>query len=121
MKNLRYPFLLLVVLLFPTWLATIVSSLAGYIVGYLLIYAVMKLINKILNKEVYPKRIRTTYLIINAIVALLLWGVLTGSIALLYAGQPLNLNEVILFIGWPWVSVQLLLLFFFVQSDNMLK
>ncbi len=117
MKILRYPILFLAVILLPTWLTTVTGNLWGYFLGYLLIYGMLDFF----GKNHYPKRIRTTYLITNMIVALLLWGVLSYGIAVLYAGQPLSPSGAVIFIGLPWVSVQMLLLLFFVQSENVLK
>lgn len=141
LKFLRYPALLFTIILLPAFLAAlfwqlpsffeqqgwleatenwkIISSLIGYLGGYYLIYETLSNLNQLLDHTIYSKRIRTTYLIANAITALILLGGLTYSVSILYAGQPLTLIHGIVFIGFPWVSIQMLLLLFFVRSEQL--
>ena len=141
LKFLRYPALFFVVILFPTFLAILfwqlpsffekqgwfevtqneqtILALMGYLGGYYLIYETLSHLNKLLDCTPYSKRIRTTYVITNAIMALILLGVLTYSMSILYTDQPLTLDTVIIFIGFPWLSIQMLLLLFFVRSEQL--
>lgn len=135
-KYIRYLLLFLAVILVPTSLASLfpdvpnifagtsgyfISSIVGYAAGYALIYGFMRATNATFKQTVYSKRMRTTYLITNAIIALLLLYGLGYSVSLLFTNQPIMLVHAILCIGFPWLSVQMLLLLFFVRSESLYR
>lgn len=138
MKGLRYPLLFLAIILVPTSLAmlfveisnllqiepeiwSLILSLAGYLLGYVSIYFFTKTINHSFHEEVYSKRMQTSYLVTSAIVGILLLAMLRSSIAILYAEQPLTQTAYIIFIGLPWISIQMLVLLFFVRSESLFR
>lgn len=127
MKYMRYPILFILVILIPTSLASFfletstTKTIISYAIGYLLIYGFMQTINRTNNEEVYSKRMRTTYLITNAIISVLLFQMLTYAIALLNQTRTIDSTTAIFFVGLPWISVQLLLLNFFVRYESLMK
>lgn len=138
MKWISYPLLFLVVILVPTSLAalfadipnvfpfepkwwTVISALTGYTTGYVLLYLFARAMNRSFKQVVYSKRMRTSYLMTSAIVGIFIFFVLSGSLVLLFDGQLLNQALLIFFIGLPWLSVQMLLLFFFVRTESLFK
>ncbi len=122
MKSLRYPLLFLAVLILPTSFATLFAtdfiSPIGYLVGYLSVYVLATAANYFTKETLYSRSIRIAYLILNAFVSLLILRTIGLAIVLLYMSHFLNRTSAILLLGLPWIAVQMLLLYFFVQYER---